>query len=97
MCQGSKFVKVCEVEAVPEVTILNVNSDSSNRIICAVQISVPESESQDIKLKLHTGSAVSILPESVVTEYFSEASLLEPKIKRLREMESYRCEGLLKG
>lgn len=79
VCRGSK--RVSEVKAVPEVTILNVNSDGSNSIMCTNKISIPDSACQDIELMLDTGSAVSILPESVVTDCFPEVSLQEPKIK----------------
>ena len=73
-----------EIEAVPEVTILNVNSSCSKSIKCTVKVSIPESESQDFELIVDTGSPVSILPESVVTEYFPEASFKEPEL-RLRD------------
>ena len=69
-----------EVEAVPEVTILNVNTCGSCSIMCTVKVSGPESVIHDIELMLDTGSAVSILPEQMVTELFREASLMEPKL-----------------
>lgn len=85
VCRGSKHVS--EVEAVPEVTILSVNTRDSSSIKCTVKVSIPGSESQDIELMLDTGSAVSILPESMVTELFPAVSLIEPKL--------YCCEGVL--
>ena len=68
VCRGSK--NVSEVEAVPEVTILNVNTCGSGSIICTVKVSSHGSVTQDIELMLDTGSAVSILPEQMVTEFF---------------------------
>lgn len=72
VCRGSKHVS--KVEAVPEVTILNVNSGGSNSIISTVQFSIPGSASQDIELMLDTGSALPILPESVVNDGFQKLS-----------------------
>lgn len=82
VCWGSKHVS--EVETVPEVTILNVDDEDesdSNNIMCTVTVSVMGLESKDIELMLDTGSRVSILPISVVTEHFTDVSLTKPKRK----------------
>lgn len=73
-----------EVETVPEVTILNVDACDSSSIMCTVTVSVTGSKSQDIELMLDTGSRVSILPESIVTELFTNVSLTRPK-RKLRD------------
>lgn len=70
-----------EFGTVPEVTILNVDACDSSSIMCTVTVSVTGSESQNIELLLDTSSRVSILPESIVTELFTDDSLTRPKHK----------------
>lgn len=78
---------MCEVETIPEVTILNVDEavedeacDYSN-IMCTIKVRTTRSESQDIELMLDTGSRVFILPESVVKELFTHYYLTKPPHK----------------
>lgn len=78
VCQGKTHVREVDV---PEVTILNVNTRDSNSIMCTVKVSVTGAESQDIELMLDTGSAVSIIPESVFTGLFADIPLTEPKLR----------------
>lgn len=82
VCWGRKHVS--EIDTVQEVTILNVdNKDGSDSscIMCTVALSVTGSASQDIQLMLDTGSRVSVLPLSVVSELFTDFSLKTPKHK----------------
>ena len=48
--------------------------------MCSVQVTAAGGEPMDIDLMLHTGSAVSILPESVYLQCFNNVSLTEPKL-----------------
>ncbi|XP_041950977.1 uncharacterized protein LOC121711429 [Alosa sapidissima] len=75
VCRGSQQVQ--EI-AVPEVTILNVSVGNACNIMCTVKVSTQGMESQDIDLMLDTGSAVSILPETVYTKLFTTAVLEKP-------------------
>lgn len=78
MCRGHK--NVSEI-SIPEVTVLTVESPyrDSSKIMCTVQITVCET-TQNVELMLDTGSAVSIIPMSVCTQYFSNATLLKAKM-----------------
>lgn len=78
VCRGHK--NVSEI-SIPEVTVLMVESPyhDSSKIMCTVQITVCETK-QNVELMLDTGSAVSIIPMSVCTQYFPNAILVKAKV-----------------
>ena len=79
VCRGSKQVHKVTV---PDVNVLSVENRArdADKIMCTVQVSAAGGEPMDIELPLETGSAVSILPESVYLQCFNNVSLTEPKL-----------------
>ena len=79
VCRGSKQVhKVI----VPNVIVLSVDNRArdADKRMCSVQVTAAGGEPMDIELLLHTGSAVSILPESIDLQCFNHVSLTEAKL-----------------
>ncbi len=62
-----------------DVTVLNVARDCGE-IMCTVQICASTGQTRDIQLMVDTGSAVSILPMSILTGSFNQAPLSPPKL-----------------
>ena len=67
---------------VPDVNVLSVDNGArdADKTMCTVQVTAAGGEPMDIELLLDTGSAVSILPESVYLQCFNNVSLTDPKL-----------------
>lgn len=69
VCHSTISAQTVQEVAVPDLTVLHVASTSAvsqtNRLTCTVSLHVKDGQSLTKDLIVDTGSAVSILPESV--------------------------------
>ncbi|CAM5080292.1 unnamed protein product [Natator depressus] len=71
---------------IPDVTVLSVDKITTahipEQIKCTVNVSaIPSGKPYSIQLMLDTGSAVSILPDSIILHYFKDVPLIETKLR----------------
>ncbi|CAM4476884.1 unnamed protein product [Lepidochelys kempii] len=85
VCRSSQFNEQVHAVTIPDVTVLSLDKITTahipEQIKCTVNVSaLPSGKQHSIQLMLDTGSAVSILPDSIYLHYFKDVPLTEPKL-----------------
>ncbi|XP_075774672.1 uncharacterized protein LOC142826315 [Pelodiscus sinensis] len=85
ICHSSQSSQQVHAVTIPDVTVLSVDKVTTahipEQIRCTVNVSaIFSGKSHPIQLMLDTGSAVSILPDSIYLHYFKDVPLTEPKL-----------------
>ncbi|CAM4558045.1 unnamed protein product [Caretta caretta] len=85
VCRSSQFNQQVHTVTIPDVTVLSVDKITTahipEQIKCTVNVSaIPSGKPHSIQLMSDTGSAVSMLPDSIFLPYFKDVPLTEPRL-----------------
>ncbi|ROL53190.1 hypothetical protein DPX16_21123 [Anabarilius grahami] len=91
VCRSSASTCVVQEVDVPELTVLSIEmplpAKRKHNLKCTVSLHTVDGNSIDTELLVDTGSAVSILPEHLYQQYFSDISLTVPNVRLVTYMQ----------
>ncbi|KAK0142863.1 hypothetical protein N1851_019189 [Merluccius polli] len=90
VCRSTVPTQTVQEVAVPDLTVLHITPTSAvsqiHRLTCTVSLHDNEGQSLTTDLLVDTGSAVSILPESVYLQTFMHVPLTKPTVRLVTYM-----------